>query len=335
MSADRHIEKFSLGDARAGYRGTLHVGLVNNMPDTAMRATELQFAQILKEASGALDVRLHLFSFRQIARGELARSRMEGFYADADTLPTAGIDALIVTGAEPTTGDMRHAPYWDALAHLVDWAEIGTVSTLFSCLAAHAAVLHLDGIVRQKLPRKLSGVFAAERVNDDPLLMGMAGLVRVPHSRRHGLSESELSGHGYRILSRIPQGGVDGFARLMPGRSLFLFQQGHPEYGAQTLGREYVRDVGRFLRGDSAERPAVPSNYFDRITEYALADLDAVATSPDDLARYNAIVSETKVLHSWRDQTLKLFANWLTLAAAEKMRRAGRAHAPARGKLRA
>ena len=141
--------------AAASYRGTLQVGLVNNMPDTAMRATELQFARLLKEAAGALDVRLRLFSLAEIDRGELARSRMEGFYADAETLPTAGIDALIVTGAEPRAEDLREENYWHALAHLVDWAEIGTISTLFSCLAAHAAVLHLDGIERRKLPAKI------------------------------------------------------------------------------------------------------------------------------------------------------------------------------------
>ena len=66
----------------------------------------------------------------------------------------------------------------------------------------------------------------------------------------------------------------------MPGRSQFLFLQGHPEYGAETLGREYLRDMGRFLRGESAERPAVPENYFDRATENALAGLDAQTQRP-------------------------------------------------------
>src|ERR1700733_12982467 len=101
------VEKFALGDGHGGHRGVIHVGLVNNMPDAAMRATELQFARLLKEAAGPLDVRLHLFSLAQIERGALARSRMEGFYADAGTLPHAGIDALIVTGAEPHAADLR------------------------------------------------------------------------------------------------------------------------------------------------------------------------------------------------------------------------------------
>jgi len=339
MSFDNRIEKFALGGGRGIYRGTIHVGLVNNMPDPAMRATELQFARLLKESAGALDartvdVRLHLFSLNQIERGELARSRMEGFYAGADTLPMAGIDALIVTGAEPKTDDLRDEAYWDALAHLVDWAEIGTLSTLFSCLAAHAAVLHLDGIARRKLPRKLSGVFTAERTTDDPLQTGLRSLIHVPHSRRNGISESELVARGYRILSRLPNGEVDSFARDMPGRSRFLFLQGHPEYGGETLGREYLRDVGRFLRGESGERPFVPENYFDRATENALAALDTTA-GPHELARYNALISGALPLLSWHGDTIKLFGNWLTMIAAEKMRRMVQSQPPQRKKRRA
>jgi homoserine O-succinyltransferase len=329
-SFNKQIEKFTMGSGRSAYRGTLQVGLVNNMPDAALRATELQFARLLKDASGALDVQLRLFSLAQIERGELARSRMEGFYADADTLPTAGIDALIVTGAEPCADGLRQENYWDALAHLVDWAEIGTISSLFSCLAAHAAVEHLSGILRQKLRRKLSGVFTADRAGNDPLLTGLPARIQVPHSRRNTLAESDLAAKGYRILSRLENGGVDSFARTMPGRSLFLFLQGHPEYGAETLGREYLRDMGRFLRGESAERPAIPEQYFDRATENALAILDAGAEGPDDVARYSGIISGALPLQSWRGHTVKLFGNWLALIAAEKMRRLAQNRPPPR-----
>ena len=68
------VEQFLLGSGHN--RASIHVGLVNNMPDAAMRATELQFARLLKEAAGALDVRLRLFSMRSIPRGEQTRSRM-------------------------------------------------------------------------------------------------------------------------------------------------------------------------------------------------------------------------------------------------------------------
>jgi homoserine O-succinyltransferase len=327
-------EKFALGGARGDYRGSLQVGLVNNMPDAALRATELQFARLLKEAAGTLDVQLRLFSFPEIARGEAARSRMEGFYAAADTIYAAGLDALIITGAEPLENDLRRESYWEPLARLTDWADKGTISTVFSCLAAHAAVLHLNEIPRQKLPGKLSGVFDADRAMDHPLLTGMSPRFQVPHSRRNTLSETLLKDAGYRVLARLMGGEVDSFVRAAPGRSLFLFLQGHPEYGAETLSREYLRDMGRFLHGESPERPAIPVQYFDRATETTLELLVGDAHGPADLARYTRVVSGALPLQSWRSHTIKLFGNWLALIAAEKSRRLAHSR-PLRKRLRA
>ena len=38
-------------------------------------------------------------------------------------------------------------------------------------------------------------------------------------------------------------------------KSLFVHFQGHPEYGAQTLLKEYRRDIKRFLRGERETYP--------------------------------------------------------------------------------
>ncbi|HWC64208.1 MAG TPA: homoserine O-succinyltransferase, partial [Rhizomicrobium sp.] len=270
----------------------------------------------------------------EIPRGEQALSRMEGFYAEAGTIPVAGLDALIITGAEPLEADMRRERYWTALAQLIDWAGTGTVSTIFSCLAAHAAVLHLSNIARRKLSGKLSGVFTAQRAGDHPLATGMAPAVAVPHSRLNTLSEAELTAAGYRVLARLEDGDVDSFIRAVPGQSLLVFLQGHPEYSAETLGREYLRDTGRFLRGERENPPAIPENYFDRATEMAL-EAFAGSRQTDDLARYTKIVSGALPLQSWRGHTIKLFGNWLALIAAEKNRRLGQNRSQARKKLRA
>jgi homoserine O-succinyltransferase len=301
------VEQFLLGGGHN--RTAIHVGLVNNMPDAALRATELQFARLLKASAGTLDVRLRLFSLGSIPRGEEARGRLAGFY---------DIDALIVTGAQPVTTDLRDEPYWAELAHLIDWAEIGTISTLFSCLAAHAAVLHLDGIARRPLPRKLSGVYDSIRVEDDPLFFNTAPAVPVPHSRRNDIAESDLVAKGYRVLSHLENGQTDIFTREPPGQSRFVFFQGHPEYDPGTLGREYLRDMGCFLRGESTERPALPENYFDRATEDQLTAM----AGETELARFNEVVTSALPRQMWRSNTIKLFGNWLTLVAAAKARRA-------------
>jgi len=309
------VEQFLLGGGRN--RTAIHVGLVNNMPDGALRATELQFARLLKASAGTLDVRLRLFSLRTILRGDEARSRMAGFYDDAGILRAANIDALIVTGCQAGTPDPRHEPYWAELAHLIDWAEIGTVSTLFSGVAAQAAVLHLDGIAARPLPKKLSGVYDSARIADDPLFFNTAPAMAVPHSRRNDIAQSDLAAKGYRVLSRLGNGQADIFTREPPGRSRFVFFQGHPEYDPGTLGREYLREMDRFLRGESDERPALPENYFDRATEGRLTELGG-----NDLARLNEIIAGALPRQMWRSNTVKLFGNWLALVAAAKARRA-------------
>jgi homoserine O-succinyltransferase/O-acetyltransferase len=309
------VEQFLLGGGHS--RASLHIGLVNNMPDAALRATELQFARLLKAAAGSLDVRLRLFSLHSIERGEQARSRMAGFYDDAAFLQASNVDALIITGAQPCAADLRDEPYWAELAHLIDWAEIGTISTLFSCLAAHAAVLHLDGIARRPLAAKLSGVYDSSRTEDDPLFFNNASSMPVPHSRRNDIAQADLAAKGYRVLSRLSNGQADIFTREPPGHSRFVFFQGHPEYDPGTLGREYLRDMGRFLHGETAERPALPENYFDRATEDRLAEI----AGETDLAHYQEIVVGALPRQVWRSNTVRLFGNWLTLVAAAKARR--------------
>mgnify|MGYP001042139733 FL=1 len=313
----KKTEQFVMGTG-SSFRGTLHVGLVNNMPDQALRTTEIQFARLLKEAAGPLDVRLRLFSLSSIPRSREARARMEGFYDDAGMLPHAPVDALIVTGAEPQAADLRAEPYWGELARLIDWAQSGTVTTLFSCLAAHAAVLHLDGIARRPLARKLSGVFTAIRREDDPLFLNVPSQFAVPHSRRNETPQDALAAHGYQVLTRLQGGGADLFTRELPGQSRFVFLQGHPEYDSVTLGREYLRDMGRFLRGDCT-RPALPENYFDRVTEEMLHH---AAGSGAPLEEHVRIVASALPLQQWRNHSVRLFANWLSSAAAAKGRRA-------------
>jgi homoserine O-succinyltransferase len=310
-------EQFVMGTGSA-FRGTLHVGLVNNMPDTALRATEIQFARLLKEAAGPLDVRLRLFSLSSIPRSPLARARMEGFYDDAGMLPHAPVDVLIVTGAQPQADDLRDEPYWRELAGLIDWAQTGTITSLFSCLATHAAVLHLDGIARRALPRKQFGVFTAVRTEDDPLFLNVPGQFPMPHSRRNETPERALAGRGYRVLTRLADGGADIFTRELPGQSRFVFLQGHPEYDPVTLGREYLRDVDGFLRGECAAAPALPENYFDRATEEKLRQ--AVRTGAPRQV-HTAILSAALPLQQWRGSAVRLFANWLGAAAAAKARR--------------
>jgi homoserine O-succinyltransferase/O-acetyltransferase len=238
------------------------IGLVNNMPDAAVEATERHFVDLLRAAAARSVVRLKLFAIADLPRGEEARAALAARYRDIGALWDGALDGLIVTGTEPRADDLRDEPYWIALTKIIDWAQDNTTSTIWSCLAAHAAVLHLDGIVRRRLPEKTFGVFACEAVAAQALTTLAAPAPRVPHSRYNDLPETALAASGYRVLSRTAAAGVDMFAKEDGASSLFLFLQGHPEYEATTLLREYRRDVARFLRGEQKSYPAMPQGYF-------------------------------------------------------------------------
>jgi homoserine O-succinyltransferase len=264
-----------LGPHRKAVNEVLTIGLVNNMPDSALQATERQFTQLLKAAAGNSRIHFHCFSLPSINRSQIARQIIDGHYADIADLDRLHIDALIVTGAEPNAATLPEEPFWRELTALIDWAEANTRSTIWSCLAAHATVLHLDGIERQRLDAKCSGIFDCSRAADDALLKNVTSPLKISHSRFNALRGSDLAARGYRILTESPEAGVDIFAKRM--RSHFIFFQGHPEYDALSLQREYLRDITRYLSGQRDVYPAFPRNYFTSETEHRLMNFQKLA----------------------------------------------------------
>ena len=302
----------------------LRIALVNNMPDSALRTTERQFSELLAAASQGHAVELKLFSLPAIPRSEKARSHIAQHYEDAGALWSGHIDGLIVTGMEPRAPDMRDDPYWSALTRLVDWCEEEAVSTIWSCLAAHAAVLYADGIRRQRVLQKLSGVFECVKMEEHRVLAGTPRRWRIPHSRYHGLPQKLLQAAGYRILSRSPDFGADMFVRER--RSLSVYLQGHPEYDAAALLREYRRDIDRFLAGERDDYPEMPSGYFDAATAHELTTFRERALRDRRsglLVDFPMTMAEASLTHSWHEHAVAIFANWVGHIAEQKARSDG------------
>jgi homoserine O-succinyltransferase len=265
LAPAQRCEAGEFDSARTAADAVLTIGLINNMPDPALQATEVQFMRLLEAAAGNNRIHLHCFSLPSINRSQPAKSRVDKQYSDIADLGRLKIDGLIVTGAEPKAATLPEEPFWQDLTEIIDWAEANTRSTIWSCLAAHAAVLHLDGIERQRLNAKCSGVFDCAKMTDDWLTEDVPSPLKVSHSRLNALRKSELAARGYRVLTESPEVGVDIFAKQL--RSHFIFFQGHPEYDALSLQREYLRDITRFIAGERDTYPALPEGYFDTETE--------------------------------------------------------------------
>ena len=259
-------------DRQRNSDAVLTIGLINNMPDAALQATERQFMGLLRAAAGNNRIHFHCFSLPSVSRSQLAKSRIDKQYTDIADLGRLQIDGLIVTGAEPNAATLPEEPFWKDLTDVIDWAETNTRSTIWSCLAAHAAVLHLDGIERRRLATKCSGVYDCSKAADHWLTDNIPSPLRVSHSRLNELRTNDLAACGYQLLTHSPAAGVDIFAKQL--RSQFIFFQGHPEYDALSLEREYLRDISRFLAGERDTYPAVPAGYFDAETENSLASFE-------------------------------------------------------------
>jgi len=220
----------------------VRIALINNMPDPALEDTEMQFMELLDAASGQIPVRLKLYSLPRVPRGDRGLQHLTSFYSGIGDLWNSQFDAVIMTGTEPRQPDLREEPYWCVLAEVLDWAERNTVSTVLSCLAAHASVLHSDGIRRQPLSDKRFGVFESARVCHHELTQHASRAMRFPHSRWNEVREGSLTSCGYTVLTKSAKAGVDLFVKQKK-QSLFVHFQGHPEYGSRTLFKEYRRDI--------------------------------------------------------------------------------------------
>jgi homoserine O-succinyltransferase len=293
-------------------RPAITIGLINNMGDEALKITERQFAGLVSVSATGIDVQLRLFALNRMPRSARALEYMSSCYEPWDSVMRGGLDGLIITGAQPRMARINEEPYWPELIEIIDWAKENTTSTIFSCLAAHAGVLHLDGVERRPLTEKRVGVFAFEAQGNHSLICGQ-GLGRaIPHSRYNDLSQSDLKLAGYDILTSSPVHGVDTFTKSFG--SQFIFLQGHPEYDANSLAREYRRDLGRYLRRETETTPPMPKDYFSVEAEAELHELERRARedprcAPTDELSYIDGLAPPQA--EWRDAATAFFRNWI------------------------
>lgn len=297
----------------------LRVALVNNMPDAALQATETQFANLLAAASGALRVRLRLTYLPEVPREAAALASIAASYWPLERVMEDAPDAIIVTGTEPRASELEQEPYWPRLVQLLEWAQQRAASSIWSCLAAHAAVQALDGIRRRRLPEKRFGVFEHTPLRGMPLLDGVGAPLLTPHSRWNELSVDELRAAGYTVASASVHSGADMFVR--EERGLMVCFQGHPEYQSATLLKEYRRDVGRYLRGEREHWPSLPHGYF---SAEALEALEAFrlraerVRDPALTAEFPHLQLGTDSQAPWRAAAVHIYRNWLAYLAGTR-----------------
>jgi homoserine O-succinyltransferase len=291
----------------------LRIALINNMPDSALEDTEVQFFELLESAAGELPISLKLYSLPELPRSEAGQQHLRGFYHGIEDLLHSRFDGMIMTGTEPRQPDLRNEPYWPALTEVLEWAERNTASTVLSCLAAHAGVLHSDGIARHRLNDKQFGVFEYKKVGHHALTDQAGDAMRIPHSRWNEVRVDALTACGYEVLTQSAEAGVDLFVKMKKD-SLFVHFQGHPEYSVRTLLKEYRRDIKRFLKKERESYPTMPQGYFDAEASGSLSNFrKAVEADPREylITKFPEAAAAGALQGTWQPAAATVYRNWL------------------------
>lgn len=294
----------------------LHIGFLNMMPDAALRATERQFIRLVGSCNRIAQFFVYPFSLPALDRSAETLAYIERYYSDFETLRGAGLDALIITGANVMNPALEEEAFWEPLIDVVDWARDNVASILCSCLATHAVLKHFHGIDRRPLPQKRWGVYS-HRVSATyhPLLRDINTRFDVPHSRYNDIARKQLEEAGLKILAESVEGGVHMAAS--PDQFRVIYMQGHPEYDASSLLKEYRRELYRYAHGERDEPPPLPENYFrGEAEQIALAALDAAGQARESDAAYDDTLEASVgalLDNTWGDTAKAIINNWLGL----------------------
>ena len=254
----------------------LQILLLNLMPIKI--DTETQFARVL--GNTPLQIDLDLIAPEGHTSKNTTQEHMLAFYKTFADIKDKFYDGLIITGAPIEHLEFEQVDYWKELCQIMEWSKTHVFSTLHICWGAQAGLYYHFGIPKVKMNKKLSGIYRHTLEGKNFMLFrGFDDTFCVPHSRYTTVLRSDVEKvKELKILASSPEAGIYAL-KTAKGRQIFLL--GHAEYDADTLKKEYERDVKAGIN------PAVPENYF-----------------PNDNPAKEPIVS-------WRSCAHLLYGNWL------------------------
>lgn len=291
----------------------MHIGLLNIMPDAALEATERQFFRLIGESNRIVQIYIHPFTLPLFPRGEDATAHIARHYKTFDDIKSAGLDGLIITGAnEETNPHVSDEKTWGPLRDVLAWAHDHVPSTLCSCLASHAALTYNFGQPPRWRDDKRWGVYRHKVMDrNHPLVRGMNTSFDVPHSRYSEITPEQFEQAGMNILAQSPEAGVH-MATSRDGFRLICFQ-GHPEYDLYSLLKEYKREVGNFMEGKRPDYPPFPDHYFTDPAQKLAAGYRASVESGQDPGPFPEDAIAALLENTWADSARSVLGTWIGL----------------------
>ncbi len=129
----------------------------------------------------------------------------------------------------------------------------------------------------------------------------------------YGVTRQQLEDVGIRVLVDSVEAGV--YAAVSENLLEFVFLQGHPEYDANSLLKEFKREVLRFADGVIPVFPHMPENCFgndaiETIAQFRAA-LGGAKSKGDPLPKFPEQRLEANLQNLWRTTGHQLFDNLL------------------------
>jgi homoserine O-succinyltransferase len=292
----------------------LHIGLLNMMPDAALAATERQFFRLVGQSNQIAQFYVYPFTLKELSRGRQAKEYIEKYYHSLEQLQGAGLDALIITGANVTQPHLAAEPFWKPLIDVIDWAFENVTSTLCSCLATHAVLQFRHGQKRRRLAQKCWGVYRHQVLDrTHPLVKDVNTLFDVPHSRFNEVSREQFGAASLHVLAESEEAGVH--MAVSEDRFRLVFLQGHPEYDTFSLLKEYRREVTRFASRELDDYPPFPAHYLSPGSQAILEEyqdgLLAARKRGEEAAAFPEDLIAAGLNNTWHDTGEAVIDNWI------------------------
>lgn len=254
----------------------LKILILNIMPTKIV--TETQLLRLL--GNSPIQIEFDLIQTESHQSKNTPADHLEKFYKSFSDIKSQNYDGMIITGAPVETLEYDEVEYWDELCEIMEWTKTHVTSTFHICWGAQAAIYYHYGIKKYSMEKKLSGVFLHNtRRKKNKLMRGFDDKFWAPHSRyTEVLREDVEKCPELKILADSKDAGVY-LLSAKHGKQIFAF--GHCEYDADTLAKEYFRDVDKGLN------PELPKNYFPN---------DNPSKTPE---------------MKWRAHSALLFNNWV------------------------
>lgn len=254
----------------------LNVLILNLMPTKEVTETQL----LRKLSNSPLQVNVELLQTASYTPTHVDASHLESFYTTFDKVKSRKFDGMIITGAPLEKVKYEDVAYWEELCKIMDWTETHVHCTYFLCWGAFAAFYYFYGIKHSFYDEKLSGIYKHTVLKPtSPLFRGFDDVFYAPQSREIYVNREQVE--AIEDLEMMAYSNEAGVTIVKSKDSRKFFVTCHAEYDADTLAKEYKRDVDKGLD------PHVPKNYF-----------------PDDDPTKAPVVN-------WRSTGQLLYTNWL------------------------